>query len=57
MNRLDKIKKFLREALKDPDNNLLYIEDLTLSLELFKDTKEVELQDGFELVSEGTSVI
>jgi len=54
MNRLDKIKRYLREALKNPDNNRLYIEDLKLSLELFKDTKEVELQDGFELVSEGT---
>ena len=33
MNRLDKLKQYLTEAMKDEASNELYIEDLKLSIE------------------------
>ena len=36
MNRLEKLKQYLTEAMKDEANNELYIEDLKLSIEYEK---------------------
>ncbi len=33
MNRLDKLKQYLAEALTDEESNKLYIDDLKLSIE------------------------
>jgi len=36
MNRLEKLKQYLAEAMKDEASNELYIEDLKLSIEYEK---------------------
>lgn len=53
--RLERLQKYLAEAEKLPEGNELYIEDLKLSLTLFKDvpeqTTEFKVKSGFVIDS------
>lgn len=55
VSRIETIKQYLAEAEKSPEENKLYIEDLKLSLTLFKDapeqTTEFQVHSGFVIDS------
>jgi len=52
-NRLIQMKKYLEEALLDPENNKLYIEDLKLSISHFEanvtQSNDFALMSGFAI--------
>jgi len=55
VSRIETIKQYLAEAEQSPEGNELYIEDLKLSLTLFKNvpeqTTEFEVKSGFTIDS------
>lgn len=59
MSRLTQMRKYLAEALKEPEENKLYIADLYLSIAYFEKaerdgfpkTKPIEVSSGFALAN------
>ena len=49
-NRLEILKSYLDEAMKDPDSNKLYIEDLEFSIKYENQARKI--RTGFELTKQ-----
>ena len=49
--RLERLESYLNEALKEPEENKLYIADLQLSIKYFKrqKNKKIVVMNGLEL--------
>ena len=47
MTRLDRLRQYLEEANRDPENNKLYIEDLKVSIKDAERFENPQLEKGF----------